>query len=79
LTFPSFLAHQIKKMSTSFSRARVTRAFPRIFVFLLSQPSPSPSKIGGEFSYGDVAFWGTFSGDFSPKIIVRVKVVKVKR
>ena len=69
----------MKKMSTSFSRARVTRAFPRIFVFLLSQPSPSPSKIGGEFSYGDISFWGTFSGDFSAKSIVRVKVVKVKR
>ena len=38
-------------MSTSFSRTRVTRAFPCKFDFLLSQPSPSPRKIGGEFSY----------------------------
>jgi len=69
----------MRKMSTSFSRARVTRAFPSKFDFLLSQLSPSPCKIEGEFSYGDVSFWGTFSGDFSANIIVRVKVVKVKR
>jgi|GEM_PF-1127660 len=66
-------------MSTSFSRTRVTRAFPCKFDFLLSQPSPSPRKIGGEFSYVPISFWGTFSGDFSPKIIGCVKVVKVKK
>ena len=51
-------------MSTSFSRARVTRAFPRIFVFLLSQPSPSPCKIGGEFSYVPHFFLGNIFGRF---------------
>ena len=48
----------MKKISTSFSRARATRAFPCKFDFLLSQPSPSPCKIGGEFSYVPHFFLG---------------------
>lgn len=59
-----FFARRMKKISTSFSRARVTRAFPCKFDFLLSQPSPSPSKIGGEFSYVPHFFLGNIFGRF---------------